>query len=133
LPKLGHNSFFFGVIDVEEIVNVMPDACGHKLRNIVLHEFLDRVRQLRKTFIAPIVVPFDDLDAGPLFGGLLNPTSDLFVGGSRSNEFLEVLGRDFRKSEEEVIQGTIKVVFAGGPRQSCSALIQCPGSNNVTG
>jgi len=24
-PKLGHNSFFFSVINVEEIINVMPD------------------------------------------------------------------------------------------------------------
>ena len=70
---------------------MMSDACRHKLRNVVLHEFLHRIRQVRKTFVAPVIIPFDDLDAWPLFGGPLNPMGDFFVGGSRSNEILEVL------------------------------------------
>jgi hypothetical protein len=133
LLKLGQNSVFFGVINVEEIIDMMPDACRYKLWNVVLHEFLDRIRQVRKTFVTPIVVSFDDLDPRPLFGGPFNPIGDLFIGGARSNEIPEMLGRDSRKSEEKVIERTIKVIFAGSPHQSCSALIQCPGSNDVTG
>jgi hypothetical protein len=62
-----------------------------------------------------LVVPFDDLDPGPFLDFLFNPFGDLFVGGSRSSEILEALTRNFRKSEEEVIKRTIKVVFTGGP------------------
>jgi hypothetical protein len=41
IAKLGHNPFF-GVINVEEIINkMMPDARRHKPRNAVLHEFLN--------------------------------------------------------------------------------------------
>jgi hypothetical protein len=111
----------------------MPDVRRHEPGNVVLHEFLHRIRQVRKPFVAPFVVPFDDLDARALFGGQLDPLGDLLVGGSGSDEILEVLSRDFRKSEEEVIKRTTKVIFGDGPGQSCSALVQCLGRNNVTG
>jgi hypothetical protein len=43
---LGFNPLLLGVINIEEVIDVMPDRRGHKLRNITFHEFLDRIRHL---------------------------------------------------------------------------------------
>src|ERR1700748_2875037 len=42
---------FFGIIDVEEVVDMMTETCWYKLRDIIFHELLDSVRQLRKALI----------------------------------------------------------------------------------
>src|SRR5260221_10761258 len=108
---------------------MIPNRDRSKLGNIVLHELLGRIGQLTNAFIAPLVVPFDDLDPGRSSASPLNPCRDLFVGGSRSNEILEVLSRYFHKSEKQVIKRTIKVIFTGGARQDCSAPFHRPGGS----
>ncbi len=86
----------------------MPDRRGHKLRNIILHEFLDCIRQLCEPLIAPFIVPFDDLDSPPRLGLPLNECGDLFFGSARGDKILEVVSGDLRKSEKEVIERAVK-------------------------
>src|SRR5258708_20928607 len=110
----------------------MPDRCGHKLGNITFHEFLDRIRHLWEPFIAPFIVPFDDLDSRPRLGLSLNPFSDLFVGNTGSDKTLEVVSRDLRKSEKEVIERTVKVVFTGGSVVGFSPFLLWPVPAHIT-
>jgi hypothetical protein len=51
--KLRPDPFFFGVINIEEIVDVMPNRGRNKLGDVVLHELLYRIQEVRKPFIAP--------------------------------------------------------------------------------
>lgn len=131
--NLRPNPLFFGVINVEQIVDVIPNRDRTKRPDVVLHELLHRIWEVRKPFAPPFVVPFNDLDPGPRFGGVFNPFRDLLVRGSRTHEILEVLSGDFRESEEKVIERTIKVIFASRSGQSRSTLIQCAGSNDIAG
>ena len=110
---------------------MVPDTSRHKLRNLVFHEFLDRVRHLYKPLIAPFIVPSDDLNPRPLLGLLLNPFGDLLVGSSGRDKILEVVSGDSRKSEKEVIERTIKVVFAGSSGESWTTLVQGPGRDHI--
>src|ERR1700746_195890 len=72
----GQDAFFLGVINVEEVIDVMPDGRRYEQWNIVLHKFLDRIRHVGKTFIAPFIIPSNDLVAGPFFGVCLNQSAD---------------------------------------------------------
>jgi hypothetical protein len=38
---LGAEPFFFGIVDVEEIVDMRDQFLGYVLRDLVLHELLD--------------------------------------------------------------------------------------------
>ena len=83
--------------------------------------------------VAPVIIPFNDLDPWSLLCLSFNPFSDLFVGGTGGDKILELVCRDFSETEKEVIQWTIEVVFARSPSQCCPALVEGAGNNNITG
>ena len=122
-PLLRSDPLLFGVVDIKEIIDVMSELRRHKLRDVFFHKFLDRVRHLREALIAPVIIPFNDLDPWSLLCLVFNPFSDLFVGGAGSDAILELVCRDFSKTKKKVIQWTIEVVFARGSSQGVRAAI----------
>ena len=111
--RLSRYPFFFRVVNIEEIVDMMPDIGRDKLGDVVFHEFLDPIRHLAKALIAPFIVPSDNLDPRPLLSLLFNPFRDLLVAGPSSDKVLEVFSRDIHKAEEEVIERAIEVIITG--------------------
>ena len=82
IARLRLHPLFFGIIDVEEVVDMMTEMCWYKLRDIIFHELLDSIRQLRKALVPEIVIPFDDLDPFSSLSVLHDPGSDLLVFGA---------------------------------------------------
>jgi hypothetical protein len=110
---------FFDVINIKEVVHLMSEMRWNKLRNVIFHKLLDPVRHLRKALVTPIIVPLDDLDARSLFCLLFNPLGDFLIRGSGRDESFELLRCYFRKTEKEIIERTVEVVFAIGSGKSC--------------
>ncbi len=81
IAQLRFHPLFFGIIGVEEVVDMMTEMCRYKLRDIVFHKLLDSIRQLRKALVTEIVIPSDDLDPFSRLSVLHDPGSDLLVFG----------------------------------------------------
>src|SRR5208282_4568902 len=124
---------FFSVKNIKEVVDMVSEMRRYKLRNVILHVLLDPIRHLRKALVTQIVIPFYDLDPRSFFCLLFNPFGYLFIRGSCRDERFELLRRYFRKTEEEVIEGTVEMVFAGGPGKCCAAFVQSAAGKNVSG
>ena len=104
----------------------------HKLRNVIFHKFLDGIRHLRQALVAPVIIPFNDFYPQSLFRLSFNPFCHLFVGGTSGDKILEIVCRDFCKTEKEVVERAVKVILTGNPRERCTALVQGPGGDNIT-
>jgi hypothetical protein len=113
--------FFFGIIDIEEIVDVVLKVLGHKLRNVIFHVFLDTIIHLGQAFVPEIVVPLNDFDSFSRFGVFLNPSCNLFVVRAGCDEILELVCSNAREFKKHTVDRTIKVVFAQSRRLAVSA------------
>src|SRR5260370_3468856 len=103
----------------------------YKLRKVIFHVLLDPIRHLRQALVTPIIIPFYDLDPRSSFCLLFNPFGNLFIRGSCRDERFELLRTYFRKTEKEVIEGTVDVVFAGGPGKGRAAFVRGAAGNNI--
>ena len=109
----------------------MSQMGRHKLRNVIFHKFLDRIRHLGQAPVAPIIIPLNDFYSRSRFRLSFNPFCDLFVGGAGGDEILELVGRDFRKTEKEVVERAVEVILTCNSRERCPALVQRAGGDDI--
>ena len=105
----------------------------YKLRNVILHVLLHPIRHFRKALVAQLIIPFYDFYPRSFFCLLFDPSEDLFIRGSCRDEGFELLRSYFRKTKKEVIEGTVEVVFAGGPGKRRASFIQGAAGKNISG
>jgi hypothetical protein len=128
---LRSDPLLFGVVNVKDIIDVVPQMGRHKLRNVIFHKFLDRVRHLRQPLVAQVIIPFDDFYPRSPFRLSFNPFCNLFVGSTCGDKILEFVCRDFCKTEKEVVERAVKVILTGNPRERCTAFVQGPCGDDI--
>ena len=85
---------------------------GYKLRNVIFHVFLDVIIHFGQTFVSEIIIPLNDFDSFSWFSVLLNPRRNFLVAGPGGDEIFEFVRRNASESKKQVVDRTIKVVFA---------------------
>jgi len=133
LQLLGPEPLLFGIENIEEKADMPNDVMRDILGNVVLHEFLHLIGRFAQAFVPQIVVPLDDFDARTLGRMFLDPLGDGSVVCAGGDEFLEIRALDPGETEEDVIEGTVEVVFADGAGQFGTAFIQRAFGEDVPG
>src|ERR1700759_1788162 len=109
---------------------MMTKMCRYKLRDIIFHELLDAIRQLRKALVTEIVIPSDDLDPFSRLSVLHDPGSNLLIFGAGRYILFKLFRRDTDKTEKHVIQRAVKMIVAERVVEERPTLIQCSGSDD---
>ena len=99
-----------------QIVHVEPvihDAVTRDVSlDVILHVFLEFVRQIAQAQVAFLVVPGNDLGARTFLRIFLNPRSDLIVGCTAGNQRTKVAVINLGKIQPALIERAIGMVFA---------------------
>jgi len=118
-----------------EIVDVEPDVDGpvpgDELRDIAFEKFLELDRQFADPLAAHVVVPLDDLAAFAPAGIFLDPGRHGPVLSAGGDELPESFRGQTGEIEEEIVEGTVELVFPQGAGNGCPALVEGAGGNNI--
>jgi hypothetical protein len=106
---------------------------GNGFVDVILEEFLKFVGKFADAFGAEVVAPFDDLDSLFLPGILFDPGGHFIIGGTFRGFGLEFARIDSGELEEDLVEGAVEMVFAGGPGKGGAAFVERPAGEDVAG
>src|SRR5262249_15262569 len=124
------DSLFFQIVYVEPVIH---DAITRNIPvDVLLHVFLEFVRQIAQAQIPFLVVPSNNLSTRTFFRVSLDPRGDLIVGCAAGDQRTKITIIDFGKIEPALIKRAIGMIFALPVDEHGAALVHCARRQYIT-